>query len=149
MRPVVTCTSCCSIHTYHSRPSSGPITSRFASWLHHKLDLRNPALLSSLLAAWLSSPSPIRVILCLLPLMIKGSIVSSISYREARSPLNYLTKTKKGQELPSTQSLPKMVETTEVSVGKQTCIYVWVEVYSSYVICNVWRCVLKNVCNKS
>ena len=60
-----------------------------------------------------------------------------------------LTKTKKGQELPSTQPPPKMVEMTEMSVGKQTCIYVWVEVYSSYVICNVWQCALKNVCNKA
>ena len=55
------------------------------------------------------------------------------------SPMGaFLTKTKKGQELPSTQPLPKMVETTEVSVGKQTCICVWVEVYLSYVICNMW-----------
>ena len=33
-----------------------------------------------------------------------------------------------------------MVETTEVSVGKQTCIYVWAEVYLSYVIYNMWQC---------
>ena len=34
MHPVVTCASCRYIHSYHSCPSSGPITSRFASWLH-------------------------------------------------------------------------------------------------------------------
>ena len=33
--PVVTCASRSSIHSYHSRPPSGPITSRLASWLHH------------------------------------------------------------------------------------------------------------------
>ena len=33
--PVVTCASCSSFHSYHSRPSSRPITSRLASWLHH------------------------------------------------------------------------------------------------------------------
>ena len=61
----------------------------------------------------------------------------------------HVTKTKKGQELPSTQLLPKMVETTEVSVGNKICIYVWAEVYLSYVICNMWQCALKNVCNKA
>ena len=33
--PVVTCTSRRFIHSYHSCPSSGPIASGFASWLHH------------------------------------------------------------------------------------------------------------------
>ena len=35
MCPVVTRASRCSIHSYHSRPSSRLITSGFASWLHH------------------------------------------------------------------------------------------------------------------
>ena len=34
MRPVVIHASHSSIHSYHSRPSSGPITSGLASWLH-------------------------------------------------------------------------------------------------------------------
>ena len=39
-RPVVTCASHCSILTHCSRPSSGPITSRPASWLHHLPNLK-------------------------------------------------------------------------------------------------------------
>ena len=34
MHPVVTRTSRSSIHSYHSRPSSRPITSGLTSWLH-------------------------------------------------------------------------------------------------------------------
>ena len=36
--PVITHASCSSIHSHHSCPSSGPITSGLASWLHHPLN---------------------------------------------------------------------------------------------------------------
>ena len=65
MGPVVTCASRSSIHSYHSRPSSRPITSGLASWLHHLLggcrslhEYHPPKKYSRNRSCWLKSSHP-------------------------------------------------------------------------------------------
>ena len=89
--PVITCASRHSIHSYHSRPSSGPITSRFASWLHHRYQEHTWFPRTPLVPLEPQDCSFSPVLTCLQQVFLRTSLVTPSSSSEFPPSLLVLT----------------------------------------------------------
>ena len=89
--PVVTCASRHSIHSYHSHPSSGLITSGFASWLHHRYQEHTWPPRTPLVPLEPQDCSFSPVLTCLQQVFLRTSLVAPSSSSEFPPSLLVLT----------------------------------------------------------